>query len=228
MDRLAAENPTWGVRRIAAELAVLGHPVSPTTVYRYRRIRPAPSPTWRTFLRLHAPEIWAADFFTVQTLTLRTFYVFFVISHDRRRILHWSVTAHPTAPWVWRQIIAATPWNTVPRFLIRDRDRNYGGNFVPKAAALGIETILTPVRSPQSQRDRGAGDWHDPARVSGPSHRAHGTASPAGAPRVRRLLQRHASPPVSGRPAAIRSADADASWWGAAPSEPADSGRLTP
>ena len=70
IDRLAAENPTWGVRRIAAEFAVLGHPVSPTTVYRYRRIRPAPSPTWRTFLRLHAPEIWAADFFTVQTLTL--------------------------------------------------------------------------------------------------------------------------------------------------------------
>ena len=106
IDRLAAENPTWGVRRIAAEVAVLGHPVSPTTVYRYRRIRPAPSPTWRTFLRLPAPEIWAADFFTVQTLTLRTFYVFFVISHDRRRILHGNVTAHPTAPWVWRQIIA--------------------------------------------------------------------------------------------------------------------------
>ena len=150
IDRLAAENPTWGVRRIAAELAVLGHPVSPTTVYRYRRIRPAPSPTWRTFLRLHAPEIWAADFFSVQTLTLRTFYVFFVISHDRRRILHWNVTAHPTAPWVWRQIIAATPWNTAPRFLIRDRDRNYGGHFVPKAAALGIETILTPVRAPKA------------------------------------------------------------------------------
>ena len=150
IDRLAAENPTWGVRRIAAELAVLGHPVSPTPVYRYRRIRPAPSPTRRTFLRLPAPEIWAADFFPVQTLTLRTFYVFFVISHDRRRILHGNVTAPPTAPWVWRQIIAATPWNTAPRFLIRDRDRNDGGHFVPKAAALGIETILTPVRAPKA------------------------------------------------------------------------------
>jgi transposase InsO family protein len=150
IDRLATENPTWGVRRIAAELAVLGHPVSPTTVHRYRRIRPEPSPTWRTFLRLHAPEIWAADFFTVQTLTLRTFYVFFVISHDRRRIMHWNVTAHPTAPWVWRQIIAATPWNTAPRFLIRDQDRSYGGDFVPRAAALGIETVLTPVRAPKA------------------------------------------------------------------------------
>ena len=79
--RLAAENPTWGVRRIAAELAVLGHPVSAGTVQRYRGNRP-PSPSRRTFLRLHAPEIWAADFFTVQTLPFRTFYVFVVISPD--------------------------------------------------------------------------------------------------------------------------------------------------
>ena len=86
----------------------------------------------------------------MQTLTLRTFSVFLVISHNRRRIMHWNVTAHPTAPWVWRQIIAATPWNTAPRFLIRDRDRNYAGDFVPKAAALGIETILTPVRAPKA------------------------------------------------------------------------------
>ena len=224
MDRLAAENPTWGVRRIAAELAVLGHPVSPTTVYRYRRIRPTPSPSWRTFLRLHAPEIWAADFFTVQTLTLRTFYVFFVISHDRRRIMHWNVTAHPTAPWVWRQIIAATPWNTAPRFLIRDRDRNYGGDFVPRAAALGIETVLTPVRAPKANAIAEAGHWHDPAGLSGPSHRADGTASPPGASRVRGLLQRYASPPVSGRPAAIRSTVTGVPRGRAAPGEPADSG----
>ena len=72
IDRLAVENPTWGVRRIVAELAVLGHSVSAATVYRYRGTTPAPSPTWRTFLRLHAPEIWAADFFTVQTLTFKT------------------------------------------------------------------------------------------------------------------------------------------------------------
>ena len=147
--RLAAENPAWGVRRIAAELAVLGHPVSPATVYRYRGT-PAPSPSWRTFLRLHAPDIWAADFFTVQTLTFQTLYAFFVISHDRRRIVHWNVTTHPKAPWVWRQILAATPWNRHPRFLIRDRDRNYGGGFVSKAAAIGITTVLTPVRAPKA------------------------------------------------------------------------------
>ena len=64
--------------------------------------------------------------------------------------MHWNVTAHPTAPWVWRQIIAATPWNRYPRFLIRDRDRNYGGDFVPRAAALGIATVLTPARAPKA------------------------------------------------------------------------------
>ena len=144
------DNPTRGVRRIVAELTVPGQPVSAATVYRYRGTIPAPAPTWRTFLRLHAPEIWAADFFTVQTLTFKTIYGFFLISHDRRRIMHWNVTAHPTAPWVWRQIIAATPWNRHPRFLIRDRDRNYGGDFVPRGAALGIATVLTPVRAPKA------------------------------------------------------------------------------
>ena len=126
------------------------------------------------------PRNLGGRLFTVQTRTLRTFYVFFVISHARRRILHGNVTAHPTAPWVWRQIIAATPWNTAPRFLIRDRDRNDGGHFVPKAAALGIETILTPVRAPEANAiaERVIGTIRP--RVSGPSHRAHGTASPGG------------------------------------------------
>ena len=147
--RLAAENPVWGVRRIAAELRVRGHPVSAATVYRSRGI-PTPSPSGRTFLRLYAPDIWAADFFTVQPLTLKTCSVFFVISHDRRRIGHWNVTRHPNAPWVGRPILAATPWHSHPRFLIRDRDRTYGGDFVAKAAAIGITTVLTPVRAPKA------------------------------------------------------------------------------
>ena len=109
-----------------------------------------PSASWRTFLRLHAPHIWAADFFTVQTLTFRTLYVFVLLSHDRRRIVHWNVTAHPTAPWVWRQIVQATPWGTSPRFLIRDRDRSYGADFVARAAGIGIEAVLTPIHAPQA------------------------------------------------------------------------------
>ncbi len=77
-------------------------------------------------------------------------YVFVLLSHDRRRIVHWNVTAHPTASWVWRQVIQATPWNAIPRFLIRDRDRSYGRDFVRRAAAIGIDTVLTPIQAPQA------------------------------------------------------------------------------
>ncbi len=138
--------------RIVGALRLVGIEVSASTVRVYRRqaLRRPPSPQWRTFLRLHAPEIWASDFFTVQTLTFRTLYVFVVISHERRRIEHWNVTAHPRAAWVWRQVIAATAWSRTPRFWIRDRDTSYGGDFVAKAAGIGIRTVLTPVRAPQA------------------------------------------------------------------------------
>ncbi len=150
--RMAQENPRWGAIRIVGELRALGIDVGASTVRSYRRqaLRRPPSPSWRMFLRLHAPEIWAADFFTVQTLTFRTLYVFVLLSHDRRRIVHWNVTAHPTAAWVWRQIIQATPWNAIPRSLIRDRDRSYGRDFVRRAAAIGIDTVLTPIQAPQA------------------------------------------------------------------------------
>ena len=84
----------------------------------------------------------------MQTLTFRTLYVFVVISHDRRRIEHWNVTTHPTAAWVWRQVIAATPWGQQPRFLIRDPDTCYGAEFIARARRIGIETTLTPIRAP--------------------------------------------------------------------------------
>ena len=86
----------------------------------------------------------------MQTLPFRTFYVFVLISHDRRRLVHWNVTRHPTQAWVWQQIREATPWGVHPRFLIRDRDRCYGGDFVRRAAAMGITTVLSPVRAPQA------------------------------------------------------------------------------
>ncbi len=101
-------------------------------------------------MRNHAPHIWAADFFTVQTLTFQTLYFFFFIIHDRRRLVHVNITAHPAAEWVWCQLVAATPWNQQPDYLIRDRDRCYGGNFIPRAAKIGTETILTPVHAPKA------------------------------------------------------------------------------
>ncbi len=148
--RLVAENPTWGVRRIADELKTLGLSVSAVTVHRYMRRARRPSPSWRTFLRLHARQIWACDFFSVQTLTFGTFYVFLIVGHERRRIEHWNVTRHPTANWVWRQIIATTPWGRQPRFLIRDRDARFGGDFNLRLRRLGIVPIVTPFRAPQA------------------------------------------------------------------------------
>ncbi len=147
IQRLQHENPNWGTRRIAGELHQLGVAVGRSTIQRVGG-RPLPSPRWRTFLRLHAPEFWACDFFTVQTLWFRTLHVFFVISHDRRTLTYWNVTRHPTAPWVWQQIREATPWGQHPRYLIRDRDAKFGGDFVPRARRTGIETILTPFRAP--------------------------------------------------------------------------------
>jgi len=147
--RLTRENPRWGSMRIVGELGKLGYDVSSRTVRRYRRAvrRHPPSQSWRTFLRNHAPRIWAADFFTVQTLTLKTLYVFLFISHCRRRLVHLNVTAHPRAEWVWRQLIQATPWCQQTEYLLRDRDCRYGGNFNSRAGRLGIEAILTPVQA---------------------------------------------------------------------------------
>jgi transposase InsO family protein len=150
--RLAGENPRWGSVRILGELRKLGYDVSAQTVRRYRQraMRRPPAQSWQTFLRNHAPHIWATDFFTVQTLTLKTLYVFLFISHDRRQLVHLNVTPHPRAEWVWRQLIEATPWGQQPKFLIRDRDCCYGGSFNPRAARLGIEAILTPIRAPKA------------------------------------------------------------------------------
>jgi transposase InsO family protein len=148
---IARDNPLWGAERIRGELLKLGIVVSNRSIRRYRghTDRP-PGQSWRTFLRNHARAVWAADLFTVQTLTFRTLYVLLFIAHDRRELVHLAVTAHPTAAWVWRQLIEATPWGRQPRYLVRDRDRVYGGNFAAQARGLGIETLLTPVRAPRA------------------------------------------------------------------------------
>jgi putative transposase len=148
----AEENRRWGTERIRGELLKLGIAVGNGSIRRYRwrpALRP-PSQTWGTFLQNHAHAIWAADLLTVQTLTFRTLYVLFFISHGRRELVHVRVTAHPTAAWVWRQLIEATSWGRRPNHLIRDRDRVYGRDFASRAKALGIQTLLTPFRAPQA------------------------------------------------------------------------------
>jgi transposase InsO family protein len=158
---MSRDNPLWGTERIRGELLKLGIAVSNRSIRRYRRpgaSRP-PSQTWRTFLANHRPQLWAADLFTVQTLTFETLYVLLFITHGRREVVHWNVTAHPTAAWVWRQLLEATPWGRRPRYLVRDRDAIYGRDFVQRAKRLGIEALLTPVRAPRASAvaERGVG-----------------------------------------------------------------------
>jgi transposase InsO family protein len=152
IGRMSRDNPLWGTERIRGELRKLGIAVSAGSIRRYRWRRPArpPSQTWRTFLRNHAHAIWAADLFTVPTVTFRTLYVLFFSTHDRRELVHVCVTAHPAAAWVWRQLIEATAWGRRPRYVLRDRDAVYGRAFAAQAAALGIDTLLTPFRAPRA------------------------------------------------------------------------------
>src|SRR5918998_5007253 len=149
---MSKDNPLWGTERIRGELGKLGFAVSNGSIRRYRGRRPTgpPSQTWRTFLRNHAAQIWAADLFTVPTVTFRTLYVLFFVTHDRRELVHARVTAHPTAAWVWRQLIEATAWGRRPRYVLRDRDAVYGRAVATQAAALGIDTLLTPFRAPRA------------------------------------------------------------------------------
>src|SRR5439155_4778201 len=118
---MVAENPTWGAPRIHGELLMLGFEVSETTVSRWMRRaprHPEPAQRWLAFLRNHREAIAAMDFFTVPTLTFSVLYCFFIISHDRRRILHFNVTRHPTSTWIVQQLREAFPYQSTPKFLI--------------------------------------------------------------------------------------------------------------
>jgi transposase InsO family protein len=149
---IAQKNPRWGSERIRGELLKLGIVVSKRSIQRYRRRGPAhpSSQTWRTFLANHAHHIWAADLLTVQTLTFETLYVLVFIAHGRRELVHANVTANPTAAWVWRQLIQATPWGNTPRHLLHDHDAVYGRDFRQRARRIGIDAIATPVASPRA------------------------------------------------------------------------------
>jgi putative transposase len=137
------------VPRIQAELHLLGYNVAESTVAKYRvRICNPPSQTWRSFLRNHAHEIVAIDFFIVPTVTFNILYGFVVLLHNRRKVVHFNATAHPTALWTAQQIIEAFPEDTAPRFLLRDRDSIYGEEFRTRVARMGVEQVVTAVRSP--------------------------------------------------------------------------------
>lgn len=147
--KISLANPLWGVPRIHSELLKLGIRISPTTVAKYRiRHRKPPSPTWRSFLRNHARDLGAVDFFTVPTATFQVLCVCVVLAHDRRRVVHLNVTAHPTAEWTAQQIVEAFPEGTAPRYLLRDRDCIYGPSFRRRVHGLGISEVPPAARSP--------------------------------------------------------------------------------
>jgi putative transposase len=148
VDEMAAANPLWGAPRIHGELLKLGVDVSQATVAEYMiRPRQPPSQTWRTFLANHIGQIAAADFFVVLTATCRLLFVLVILAHDRRRVVHVAVTAHPTAAWTVQQLREAFPWDQAPRFLVRDRDHAFDG-WADTAKAIGIDEVLTAPRSP--------------------------------------------------------------------------------
>jgi transposase InsO family protein len=142
-------NPTWEAPRIHGELLKLGIEVSQTTVSKYMIRRPKPpSQSWRAFLGNHIKQLVSIDFFVVPTIDFKLMFVFLVLAHERRRVIHFNVTEHPTAAWTAQQILQAFSWNTAPRYLLRDRDSIYSDTFHGLVTSMGISEVLTAPRSP--------------------------------------------------------------------------------
>ena len=159
-------NPTWGSPRIVAELQKLGIEVAKSTVEKYKlHGKRLPSATWRTFLDLHLKELVAIDFFVVPTATFEVLFVFIVLAHDRRRIVHFNVTEHPTAQWTAQQIVEAFPFDTAPKYLLRDGDGCYGRQVQRRIRSLGTKEVIIAPASP----------WQNPyvERVIGSIRREH-------------------------------------------------------
>jgi putative transposase len=147
--RMARENPTWGRRRIQAELRFLGYAVAGLTVAKYmRRPSPRPTSTWRTFLDAHIRDIVAVDFFVVPTLTFHLLFGFLILRHDRRELVHLKLTDHPTVARAAHQLVESFPEETAPKYLLRDRDAIYGDVFVRWVKGLGMSEIVIAPRAP--------------------------------------------------------------------------------
>jgi putative transposase len=142
-------DPLWGAPRIVGELRKLGITVAKSTVEKYRpKHRKPSSPTWKAFLNNHVTDIVACDFFTVPTASFKVLFVFILLAHERRRIVHFNITEHPTAQWTSQQIVEAFPWETAPRYLLLDRDAIYSVAFHQRIKHMGIEEVKIAPRSP--------------------------------------------------------------------------------
>jgi putative transposase len=197
--RMSRANPLWRAPRIHGELLKLGLTVSQATVSKYMvRHRRPPSQAWRAFLKNHAKDLIALDFFTVPTATFRILFVLVVLTHSRRRLVHFNVTEHPTAEWTARQLLEACALEEAPRYVIRDRDQVYGERFSRQAETLDIrEAVIAPPLAAAKRVCR-AGDWLDSTGMFGPRRRDRRTASSRDPVEVRRLLQRDADTLIAG------------------------------
>jgi putative transposase len=140
---LSTANPLWGAPRIHGELQKLGLVVSQSTVAKCMRRHPRPpSQTWRTFLTNHASQIMAADLFVMPTVTFRLLFVLVILAHDRRRIVHMTVTDHPTASWIPQQLRNAFPEDHAPRYLVHDRDGAFA-EVATTVAGMNIDAVRT-------------------------------------------------------------------------------------
>ena len=149
--RMVAENPSWGAPRIYGELLKLGFDLSERRVSRWIRRAPRDPDSvkrWLTFLRNHREAIAAMDFFTVPTLTFGVLYCFFVIGHDRRKILHFNVTRNANALWVVQQLREAWAYKEPQRFLLFDRDAKFGADVVSAVRAMGSQPTRTAFGCP--------------------------------------------------------------------------------
>jgi len=166
---MSYDNPLWGAPRIHGELLKLGVTVSQATVSKYMlRPRRPPSQAWRTFLKNHVKDLIALDFFTVPTATFRVLFVLVMLTHSRRRLVHFNVTEHPTAEWTARQLLEACGLEEAPRYLIRDRDKVYGERFSRQAKTLEIREAVIRAPFAVAKRICRAGDWLDSPGMPGP------------------------------------------------------------
>lgn len=151
IKNMARANPLWGAPRIHGELLKLGIELHERTVSKIiKRCRPRnpPSQTWKTFLKNHMFNTFAADFFVVPTARFQVLYVLVIIWHESRQVVHFNVTRQPTAKWTAQQIVEACPWDTLPKYLLRDRDGIYGQYFQSRVQDMGINEVKTAPQSP--------------------------------------------------------------------------------
>ena len=151
IQTMASDNPLWGAERIRGELLKLYLRVSKRTIQKYmREVRPPgkPSQSWKTFLQNHAHDIWACDFLQLFDALFRPLFAFFIIRHGTREVVYFNVTRFPSDRWAAQQLREATPYGEGPRYLIRDNDDKFGGQFSAVAAGTGIEVVPIPPKSP--------------------------------------------------------------------------------